>query len=84
MEQIVDYKNDLGNGYGKMFLCFVQFFIVSNCMDIWYFVNNNVWYFVFDVDECFFLIYQFVVEDNLKIIYFDDFVDWFLVKCMFG
>ena len=30
MEQIVDYKNDPGNGYTKMLLCFVQLFIVSN------------------------------------------------------
>ena len=30
MEQIVDYKNDPGNGYGKTLLCFLQLFIVSN------------------------------------------------------
>ena len=30
MEQIVDYKNDPGNGYTKTLLCFVQLFIVSN------------------------------------------------------
>jgi type I restriction enzyme R subunit len=30
MEQIVDYKNDPGNGYTKTLLCFVQLFVVSN------------------------------------------------------
>ena len=30
MQQIVDYKNDVGNGYTNSLLCFVQMFIVSN------------------------------------------------------
>jgi type I restriction enzyme, R subunit len=30
MEQIVEYKNDPGNGYTKTLLCFIQLFIVSN------------------------------------------------------
>ena len=30
MEQIVDYKNDPGNGYTNSLLCFMQLFIVSN------------------------------------------------------
>jgi len=30
MQQIVDYKNDPGNGYSKTLLCFLQLFIVSN------------------------------------------------------
>jgi type I restriction enzyme, R subunit len=30
MEQIVEYKNDPGNGYTKTLLCFLQLFIVSN------------------------------------------------------
>ncbi len=29
MEQIVEYKNDPGNGYSKTLLCFLQLFIVS-------------------------------------------------------
>src|ERR1039458_4997695 len=33
MEQIVDYKNDPGNGYTKTLLCFIQLFIVSNRRD---------------------------------------------------
>ena len=30
MEQIVEYKNDPGNGYTRTLLCFMQLFIVSN------------------------------------------------------
>ena len=30
MQQIVDYKNDPGNGYTNSLLCFMQLFIVSN------------------------------------------------------
>jgi type I site-specific restriction-modification system R (restriction) subunit len=41
MQQIVDYKNDPGNGYSKTLLCFLQLFIVSNRSDTWYFANNN-------------------------------------------
>ena len=41
MQQIVDYKNDPGNGYTKTLLCFLQLFIVSNRSDTWYFANNN-------------------------------------------
>ncbi len=41
MEQVVEYKNDPGNGYTKTLLCFVQNFIVSNRSDTWYFANNN-------------------------------------------
>ena len=41
MEQIVDYKNDPGNGYSKTLLCFLQLFIVSNRTNTYYFANNN-------------------------------------------
>jgi len=30
MQQIVDYKNEAGNGYGNSLLCYMQLFIVSN------------------------------------------------------
>jgi type I restriction enzyme, R subunit len=30
MEQIVEYKNDPGNGYSRTLLCFVQLFVVSS------------------------------------------------------
>jgi type I restriction enzyme, R subunit len=72
MEQIVDYKNDPGNGYTKTLLCFVQLFIVSNRTDTWYFANNNARHFAFDADERFLPIYQFAAEDNKKITHLDD------------
>ncbi len=84
MEQIVDYKNDPGNGYTRTLLCFVQLFIVSNRTDTWYFANNNPRHFTFDADERFLPIYQFAAEDNTKITYLDDFADRFLAKCTLG
>ena len=44
MQQIVDYKNDTGNGYGRTLMCFIQLFIVSNCSNTWIgfrVCNNN-------------------------------------------
>ena len=84
MEQIVDYKNDPGNGYTKTLLCFVQLFIVSNRTDTWYFANNNARHFAFGADERFLPIYQFAAEDNTKITHLDDFADRFLAKCTLG
>ena len=84
MEQIVEYKNDPGNGYTRTLLCFVQLFIVSNRTDTWYFANNNARHFAFDADERFLPIYQFAAEDNTKITHLDDFADRFLSKCTLG
>ena len=84
MEQIVDYKNDPGNGYTKTLLCFVQLFIVSNREDTRYFTNNNARHFAFDADERFLPVYQFADEDNTKITHLDDFADQFLAKCVLG
>ena len=84
MEQIVDYKNDPGNGYTKTLLCFIQLFIVSNRTDTWYFANNNARHFIFDADERFLPIYQFAAEDSTKITHLDDFADRFLAKCTLG
>ncbi|WP_093360804.1 type I restriction endonuclease subunit R [Tropicimonas isoalkanivorans] len=84
MEQIVEYKNDPGNGYTKTLLCFVQLFIVSNRSDTWYFANNNVRHFAFDADERFLPIYQFADDDNAKVTHLDDFADRFLAKCTLG
>ena len=81
MQQIVDYKNDPGNGYTKTLLCFVQLFIVSNRTDTQYFANNNERHFAFDADERFLPIYRFATEDNSKITHLDDFSDRFLAKC---
>jgi len=84
MQQIVDYKNDPGNGYGRTLLCFIQLFIVSNRSDTWYFANNNDRHFGFNVDERFLPIYQFADVDNQKITHLNDFADRFLAKCDLG
>lgn len=84
MQQIVDYKSDPGNGYGKTLLCFIQLFIVSNRTDTWYFANNNARHFSFNADERFLPVYQFASEDNKKITYLDSFAEKFLAKCTLG
>ncbi len=84
MEQIVDYKNDLGNGYENTLLCFVQLFIVSNRDNTLYFANNHNQHFSFDADERFLPIYQLAKEDNTKITHLDDFAENFLAKCTLG
>ena len=81
MEQIVEYKNDPGNGYTKTLLCFVQLFIVSNRVDTLYFANNNTRHFSFNADERFLPVYRYAGEDNTKITHLDDFADEFLAKC---
>lgn len=84
MEQIVEYKNDPGNGYTKTLLCFLQLFIVSNRDNTYYFANNNARHFSFNADERFLPIYQFADEANKKITYLDSFAETFLVKCTLG
>ena len=84
MQQIVDYKNDPGNGYTRTLLCFVQLFVVSNRTDTRYFTNNNARHFAFNAEERFLPIYQFAAEDNTKITHLDDFADRFLAKCTLG
>ena len=84
MEQIVDYKNDPGNGYSKTLLCFLQLFIVSNRTETWYFANNNARHFAFNADERFLPIYQFADEANKKITHLDHFAETFLPKCTLG
>lgn len=81
MKQIVDYKDDPGNGYTKTLLCFVQLFIVSNRTNTRYFTNNNARHFAFDADEQFLPVYKFAAEDNTPITHLDDFVERFLAKC---
>ena len=81
MEQIVDYKNDPGNGYTKTLLCFLQLFIVSNRSETWYFANNNSRHFAFNAEERFLPVYQFAAEDNQKITHLDSFAETFLAKC---
>lgn len=84
MEQIVDYKNDPGNGYTKTLLCFLQLFIVSNRNETWYFANNNARHFAFNAEEQFLPIYQLAAEDNSPIHHLDVFADAFLAKCALG
>ena len=84
MEQIVDYKNDPGNGYTKTLLSFLQLFIVSNRTNTYYFANNNARHFAFNADERFLPIYQFADELNKKVTQLDEFVDKFLGKCTLG
>jgi type I restriction enzyme R subunit len=84
MEQIVEYKNDPGNGYSRTLLCFVQLFVVSNRDSTYYFANNNARHFAFNAEERFLPIYQHAAEDNSKITHLDDFADKFLAKCTLG
>lgn len=84
MEQIVEYKNDIGNGYTNTLLCFMQLFIVSNQSNTLYFANNHNQHFSFNADERFLPIYQLAREDNSKITHLDDFAESFLKKCTLG
>jgi type I restriction enzyme R subunit len=84
MEQIVDYKNDPGNGYTRTLLCFVQLFVVSNRDNTWYFANNNTRHFSFNAEEQFLPVYQHAAEDNTKITHLDSFAEKFLAKCTLG
>jgi type I site-specific restriction-modification system R (restriction) subunit len=81
MEQIVEYKNDPGNGYAHTLLCFMQLFIVSNESNTYYFANNHNQHFSFNADERFLPIYQLADEGNHKIAHLHDFADNFLAKC---
>ncbi|NEI02125.1 type I restriction endonuclease subunit R [Rhizobium leguminosarum] len=84
MEQIVEYKNDPGNGYTKTILCFLQLFIVSNRDRTFYFANNNPRHFAFNAEERFLPVYEFADVDNKKIVHLDSFAETFLVKCTLG
>ena len=84
MQQIVDYKNDPGNGYTNSLLCFIQLFIVSNETDTFYFANNRNQYFSFNADEQFLPVYRYADEKNKKITHLHDFSHRFLAKCTLG
>ena len=84
MQQIVDYKNDIGNGYTNSLLCFMQIFIVSNQTRTYYFANNNNTHFNFNADENYLPVYQWADEKNNKITNLDDFSEVFLAKCKLG
>ena len=84
MQQIVDYKNDVGNGYTNSLLCFMQLFIVSNQSRTYYFTNNNNQHFNFNADEQFLPVYEWADENNKKISNLDEFSEVFLPKCKLG
>ncbi|MBR4392070.1 MAG: type I restriction endonuclease subunit R [Bacteroidales bacterium] len=84
MQQIVDYKNDVGNGYTNSLLCFMQMFIVSNQHNTYYFANNNKEHFNFNAEEKYLPVYQWADEKNQKITGLEAFSDAFLQKCRLG
>lgn len=84
MQQIVDYKNDPGNGYANTLLCFMQLFIVSNYSNTYYFANNNLQHFNFNAEEQFLPVYQWARDDNKKVACLDSFAEQFLPKCHLG
>jgi type I restriction enzyme, R subunit len=84
IEQIVEYKNDPGNGYARTLLCFLQVFVVSNRSSTYYFANNNARHFSFNSDERFLPIYQFAAPDNTRIAALEEFSEAFLPKCTLG
>lgn len=84
MEQIVNYKNDTGNGYTNSLLCFIQLFIISNETKTYYFANNNKEHFSFNADERFLPIYELADKDNNKITHLHEFSRRFLEKCTLG
>ena len=84
MQQIVDYKNDVGNGYSNSLLCFMQLFIVSNRSHTYYFANNKNQHFSFNADEQFLPVYHLADEKNKKITNLDSFAEKFLAKCTLG
>ncbi len=84
IEQIVEYKNDPGNGYTRTILCFVQLFIVTNRDSTYYFANNNARHFAFNADERFLPIYEHARPDNSKVKGLDAFAEAFLAKCLLG
>ena len=85
MEQIVDYKNDPGNGYTKTLLCFLQLFIVSN-RDRHVLLRQQQRPALRLQCRRTFLAQsiEFADVDNKKITHLDSFAETFLVKCNLG
>ncbi|MFL0161855.1 type I restriction endonuclease subunit R [Aquirufa salirivi] len=81
IQQIVEYKNEPGNGYGNSLLCFMQMFIVSNGSRTLYFANNKNQHFAFNADEQFLPVYELADIENKKINKLFDFTEKFLSKC---
>ena len=81
IEQIVDYKNDPGNGYTRTLLCFIQLFIVSNRDSTYYFANNNARHFAFNADERFLPIYEHAAPNRRKTTKLEESAKSCLSKC---
>lgn len=84
IQQIVDYKNDPGNGYTNTLMCYMQLFIVSNGTRTIYFSNNKNQHFQFNADEQFLPVYELADVNNHKINRLDLFAEKFLSKCTLG
>ena len=84
IQQVVDYKNDPGNGYSNTLMCFMQLFIVSNDSNTFYFANNNNKHFQFNADEQFLPVYELARVDNSKVHNLFEFTEKFLEKCSLG
>jgi type I restriction enzyme R subunit len=84
MQQLVDYKNEPGNGYSNSLLCFMQLFIVSNRSSTFYFANNKTQHFQFNAEEQFLPVYELADIKNQKIRGLHDFTEKFLSKCTLG
>lgn len=84
IQQIVNYKNDVGNGYANTLLAFMQLFIVSNEAETSYFANNNAKEFRFDAKEQYLPIYHLADENNHKIMHLHSFATRMLAKCTLG
>ena len=85
VEQIVNYKQDRGNGYTNTLMCFMQLFIVSNGgSDTMYFANNNDEHFHFDATNTYLPVYHAADRKNHKIAQLFTFSDMMLQKCELG
>ncbi|MBE9468424.1 MAG: type I restriction endonuclease subunit R [Bacteroidetes bacterium] len=84
MQQIVDYKNDPGNGYNNTLMCYMQLFIVSNGSRTIYFSNNKNQHFQFNAEEQFLPVYELADVNNKKINRLELFTEKFLPKCTLG
>lgn len=85
VEQIVNYKQDRGNGYTNTLMCFMQLFIVSNGgSDTMYFANNNDEHFHFDATNNYLPVYHAADRDNHKIAQLFKFSDKMLQKSELG
>lgn len=84
IKQIVDYKNERGNGYENTLLAFMQLFVVSNETETFYFANNPNKAFTFDEKEQFLPVYRWADEGNHKVNHLHAFAGQVLPKCNLG